>query len=87
MIVLSLSNDANIIFFHTHSYKYSDNNMITYLHMLPKTGWMRVRLITTPDFTIVRLVTGVHMAVLLTITRVGESPVTTLKLTLERFLT
>jgi hypothetical protein len=57
------------------------------LHMLPKTGWMRVRLITTPDFTIVRLVTGVHMAVLLTITRVGESPVTTLKLTLEGFLT
>ena len=55
--------------------------------MLPKTGWMRVRLITTPDFTIVWLVTGVHMAVLLTITRVGESPVTTLKLTLERFLT
>ena len=55
--------------------------------MLPKTGWMRIRLITTPDFAIVRLVTRVHMAVFLTITRVGKPPVTTLKLALERFLT
>lgn len=58
----------------------------TYLHMLPKTGWMCIGLITAPDFAVVRFIAGMHMAVFFPITRVGKPTITTLKLTFERFL-
>ena len=62
------------------------SSKITYLHMLPKTGWMCVRLITAPDFAVVWFIAGMHVAVFFPITRVGKPTITTLKLTFERFL-
>lgn len=46
---------------------------------------MRVRLVT--HFAEIGFVGGVNVHVLLSVAAVGEAPVTTLKFTLERFLT
>jgi len=48
---------------------------------------MRVRLVTSFDAAIIRLVGRVHVAVLLAVAGVGESPVAALKFALERLLT
>ena len=57
------------------------------LEMLPEAAGVGVALVAAADVAVVRLVRGVDMHVLLTVTRVGEPSVTTLNLALERFLT
>ena len=56
------------------------------LEMLPEAAGVGVALVAAPHPAVVRLVRGVDMHVLLTITGVGEPSVTTLNLALERFL-
>ena len=57
------------------------------LLMLPEAGGVSVGLVTAPDVAVVRLVCGVHMHVLLTITGVSESSVTPSHLAFKRLLT
>ena len=61
--------------------------MRSHLHVFPEAGGVGVRLVASPDFAVVRFVRRVHMTMLLAITRVGESTVTPIKLTLEGLLT
>ena len=55
--------------------------------MFPERGRMCVGLVASPDFAVVRLVAGVDMRVLLSITGVGKPSVAAIKLTFEWFLT
>ena len=55
-------------------------------HVLPQGAGVCVCLVTAPYFAVVRLVTRVDVGVLLPVTTVGKFPVTTVKLTFERFL-
>ena len=55
--------------------------------MLPQAAGVGVALVAAAHPAVVRLIRGVDMHVLLTITGVGEPSVTTLNLALERFLT
>ena len=55
-----------------------------HLEMLPQAGGVGVGLVTAPHSAVVRLVRGVNVHVLLTITRVGKSAITTLHLALKR---
>ena len=48
---------------------------------------MSIRLVTTPDFAVVGLVTGVNMTVFFSVTRIGKSSVTSLEFTTEWFFT
>ena len=52
--------------------------------MLPEAGGVGVGLVAAPHSAVVRLVRGVNVHVLLTITRVGKSAITTLHLALKR---
>lgn len=54
--------------------------------MLPEGAGVGVALVAAPEFAEVWLVTGVDMAVLLAVGTVGESAVTSGKLTGEGFL-
>ena len=56
------------------------------LLVLPEAAGVGVALVAAADVAVVRLVRGVDMHVLLTVTRVGESPITAGHLALERFL-
>ena len=55
--------------------------------MLPEAGGVGVRLVASPDFTVVWFVGRVHMTMLLAITRVGESTVAAFKVAFKRLLT
>lgn len=55
-------------------------------HVLPERAGVCVALVAAPEFAEVWLVTGVDMAVLLAVGTVGESAVTSGKLTGEGFL-
>ena len=55
--------------------------------MLPETGWVGVGFVATLDFAEVRFVGRVDVAVLLPITRVGETSVAAIKFALEGLLT
>ena len=59
----------------------------TYLHMLSQTGRMGVRLVASSDFAIIGLVRCMNMTVFLSVTRVGESSITSLKFTTKWFFT
>ena len=54
--------------------------------MLSETGWMRVRLVASSDFAIVRLVARVYMTVLFSVTRIGKSAIAALEFASERLL-
>ena len=54
--------------------------------MFSERGWMSVGLITAPYFTIVWFIRCVDMRVFLTITGVSKPAITSIKLTLEGFL-
>lgn len=54
------------------------------LHVLPQRTWVGIGFITASNLTVVRLVAGVDMGVLLSITAVGKLPVATVKFTFER---
>ena len=56
-------------------------------HVFPKRGRMGVGFVTASHFAVVGLVAGVHVRVLLAITRVRESSVAPVKLAFKRFLT
>ena len=56
-------------------------------YMFPERGRMCVGLVASPDFAVVRLVAGVDVRVLLSITGVGEPSVAPVKFTFEGFLT
>lgn len=55
-------------------------------HVLPERAGVSVALVAAPELAEVWLVAGVDMAVLLAVGTVGESPVTTGKLTGEGLL-
>ena len=55
--------------------------------MFPERGRMGVGLVAAAHLAVVRLVAGVHVGVLLSITGVGKPSVAAIKLTFERFLT
>ena len=57
------------------------------LHVLPEGGRVGVGLVAAPHLAVVRLVRGVHVRVLLPITRVCKPTIAAVKLTLEWFLT
>ena len=57
------------------------------LEVFPEGGGMCVGLVAASHLAVVRLVAGVDMRVLLSITGVGEPSVAAIKLTFERFLT
>ena len=65
----------------------TDGVLAVDLHVFPERGRMCVGLVASPDFAVVRLVAGVDVRVLLSITGVGEPSVAAIKLTFERFLT
>ena len=65
----------------------STGHIFIYLHMLPEAGGVGVRLVASPDFTVVWFVGRVHMTMLLAITRVGESTVAAFKVAFKRLLT
>lgn len=54
------------------------------LHVLPQRARVGIGFITASNLTVVRLVAGVDMGVLLSITAVGKLPVATVKFTFER---
>ena len=60
--------------------------LAVYLEMFPERGGVSVGLVTPSHPTVVRLVSRVHVHVLLTVAGVGEPSVTTLNLALEWFL-
>lgn len=60
--------------------------LAVYLHVLSQGARMRVRLVAASDFTVIRLVAGVHMRMLLPVAAVGELPVATIKFALKWFL-
>ena len=65
----------------------TDGVLAVDLHVFPERGGMGVGLVTAPDLAVVRLVAGVDVRVLLSITGVGEPPVAAIKFTFEWFLT
>ena len=65
----------------------TDGVLAVDLHVFPERGRMCVGLVAAPHLAVVRLVTGVHMRVLLSITGVGKPSVAAIKLTFEWFLT
>ena len=65
----------------------TDGVLAVDLHVFPERGGVGVGLVTAPDLAVVRLVAGVDVRVLLSITGVGEPSVAAIKLTFERFLT
>lgn len=54
-----------------------------HLHVFAQGARVCVGLITAAHFAVVRLVTGVHMRVLLPVAAVGEASITAVKLALE----
>lgn len=54
------------------------------LHVLPQGARVSVRFVTASNLAVVGLVAGVDMGVFLSITAVGELPVTAIKFTFER---
>lgn len=58
-----------------------------HLHVFSQRAGMRVRFVTTSDFTVVRLVASVDVGMLFPVTAVGEPPVTAVKLAFERLFT
>ena len=65
----------------------TDSVLAVDLHVFPERGRMCVGLVAAPHLAVVRLVTGVDMRVLLSITGVGKPSVAAIKLTFEWFLT
>ena len=65
----------------------TDGVLAVDLHVFPERGGMSVGLVTPPDLAVVRLVAGVDVRVLLSITGVGEPSVAPVKFTFEGFLT
>ena len=65
----------------------TDGVLAVDLHVFPERGRMCVGLVAASDFAVVRLVAGVDVRVLLSITGVGEPSVAAIKLTFEWFLT
>lgn len=55
-------------------------------HVLSQRAGVRVALVTPAHFAHIRLVASVHVRMLLAVTAVGETPLTALELTSERFL-
>ena len=64
-----------------------DGVLAVHLHVLPQAGRVGVGLVAAPHLAVVRLVAGVDVRVLLSITGVGEPPVAAIKFTFEWFLT
>ena len=65
----------------------TDGVLAVDLHVFPERGRMGVGLVAASHLAVVRLVAGVHVGVLLSITGVGEPPVAAVKFTFEWFLT
>lgn len=57
-----------------------------HFHVLAQRARVRVGLVTAAYFAVVRLVTGVHVRVLLPVAAICKFSVTAVKLTLERLL-
>ena len=57
------------------------------LHVFPQRARVGVALVAAFHLAVVRLVAGVHVAVFLPVRAVGEAPITSVELTLERLLT
>lgn len=62
-------------------------NIAMDLHVLPERTWMRVTFLTTPNPTIIRLITRVDMGMLFSVRAVCKSAITSVKLTLKRLFT